>query len=230
MEERESVKKAMSTQASVNDLNSKLDAILWNPAATNAAVESLCAFAMQHKLRAVCVNSSRLAAAAARLEESDVRTVALVGFPLGAMDADAKRYETELAFDLGANEVEVVLSLGQIKDGDSKRMLRELRDLVAAAEERPLAVTIELARLTRDELGLVGEVIQESGVRRICTSTDFWPDSSVTVDALKQLREVVGEKVQLKAVGGIREPPLAHALLGSGAVLVGSANVVALIG
>jgi len=220
----------MSTQASTIELASHLDAILWNPAATNASVESLCAFATQHKLRAVCVNSSRVVAAGARLEESDVKAVALVGFPLGTMEADAKRYEAELAFDLGAQEVEVVLGLGQIKDGDTKRILRELRDLVAVAEERPLSVTIELAKLSQDELSLVGDVIQESGVRRICTSTDFWPDSAVTVEALKQLREVVGEKVQIKAVGGIREPQLARALLESGAEAIGSVNAAALIG
>ena len=219
----------MSTQASANDLNSKLDAILWNPAATNAAVDSLCAFALEQKLRAVCVNTSRVVAASTRLEDSSVKTVALVGFPLGAMDADAKRYEAELAFDLGAHEVEVVLGLGQIKDGDTKRILRELRDLMAVAEERPLGVTIELAKLSEDELSLLGEVIQESGVKRICTSTDFWPDSSVTVEALKQLHEIVGEKTQIKAVGGIRNLQLARALVEAGAVIAGSTNAAALI-
>jgi len=212
-----------------DELAAQLDAILWNPAVTAAAVDSLCAFAAAQKLRAVCVNTSRVVAVAARLEESDVKTVALVGFPLGAMDADAKRYEAELAFDLGAQEVEVVVGLGQIKDGDGKRLLRELRDLVEAADERPMGVMIELAQLSPAELTLVGEAIQDSGVSRICTSTDFWPDAQVTADDLQKLREVVGEKVQIKAVGGIRDPQLAQALLEAGAVIVGSTNVTALI-
>ena len=159
---------------------------------------------------------------AARLEESGVKTVALVGFPLGAMDADAKRYETELAFDLGAQEVEVVLGLGQIKDGDAKRLLRELRDFAEAADERPVGVTIELARLSPEELTTVGAVIQESGLHQICTSTDFWPDSQVTADDLNRLRQIVGEKMRIKAVGGIRDAQSAEALLNAGASLIGS--------
>ena len=213
-----------------HDLAARLDAILWNPAATHATVDSLCVFALANKIRAVCVNTSRVVTVAARLEESDVKTVALVGFPLGAMDADARRYEMELAFDLGAQEVEVVLSLGQIKDGDSKKLLRELRDFAEAADERPVGVTVELARLTREELRLVGEVVRESGVQQVCTSTDFWPDSQVTLEGLEQLREVVGEKLQIKAVGGIREAALAQVLLEGGAAVVGSTNMAGLLG
>jgi len=218
------------TSETPDDLAARLDAILWNPAATSATVDSLCAFALAHKLRAVCVNTGRVVTVAARLEESTVKTVALVGFPLGALDADAKRYETELAFDLGAQEVEVVLGLGQIKDGDGPRLLRELRDLAEAADERPVGVTVEIARLSREELSLVGGIIQESGVQQICTSTDFWPDSQVTLADLKHLREVVGGKVQFKAVGGIRATALARALLADGAAIVGTTQVAELLG
>jgi len=219
----------MSTQAT-NPLNAQLDAILWNPAATNAIVDSLCEFARASKLRAVCVNSSRVMAAAARLEESGVKTVALIGFPLGAADADAKRYEAELAFDLGAQEVEVVIGLGQIKAGDPKTLLRELRDLSAAADESLLGVIVEAAQLSPDELKLFGDVVQEASVIRVCTSTDFWPDARVAVDTLNALREVIGPKAQIKAVGGIREPLMATELLKAGASLIGTSSVTTLLG
>jgi deoxyribose-phosphate aldolase len=217
------------SQPPTSDLAGRLDAILWNPAATNQAVTALCAHARQHHLRAVCVLSGRVAGAVAQLEDSPVQTVALVGFPLGAMDADAKRYETELAFDLGAQEVEVVLSLGQIKDAEPARILRELRDLVAATEERPLGVSLEVARLTRDELSWIIPVIQEAGVRRMVTSTDFWPDATITPELMQTLRESDEGKLQLKAVGGIRDRAAAVALLAGGAALVGSLQAPAVL-
>jgi deoxyribose-phosphate aldolase len=171
------------------------------------------------------VNSSRVVAAAARLEEAQVKTVALIGFPLGAMDADAKRYEAELAFDLGAQEVEVVVGLGQVKDGDARKILRELRDIVSAADESPVGMIIESAQLSPDELKLIGEVIPESGVQRVCTSTDFWPDARVTAERLQVLREAMGAKTQLKATGGVRDLQLARALLAAGAALIGTTSV-----
>jgi deoxyribose-phosphate aldolase len=206
-----------------------LDAILWNPTATVTAVESFCSFAVQHKLRAVCVNTSRVIAVAAQLADTPVRTVGLVGFPLGEMDADAKRYEAELAFDLGAQEVELVLSLGQIKGRDTKRLLRETRDVVAAADESPVGITVELAQLNADEQSFLTELVLESGAQRIVTSTDFWPDSRVNAERIAALRESVGAKLQIKAVGGLRDCQNAHALLDAGANLIGSTAVAGLV-
>ena len=211
-------------------LNAQLDALLWNPAATTAAVDAFCAFARANKLRAVSVNSSRLMAAAAHLQESDVRVVALIGFPLGTADADAKRYEAELAFDLGAQEAEVAISLGQIKDGDAKKLLRELHDLAAAADESPLGVIVEAAQLSPEELKLFGDVIQEAGITRVCTSTDFWPDAGVTAETVKALRTAIGPKTQIKAVGGIRDQLRAGELLQAGAGLIGTSSIAAVLG
>ena len=73
----------------------------------------------------------------------------MVGFPFGAADADAKRYETEVAIDHGAQEIETVLNIGRLKDGDHRYVLRELRDIAEAADERPVKVILEMSLLTR---------------------------------------------------------------------------------
>jgi deoxyribose-phosphate aldolase len=214
---------------SIAPFNTRLDAILWHPATTQTTADLFCTEAIANGWRAVCVSSSRVAAAAARLEDSHVKVVALIGFPLGTTDGDAKRYEAELAFDLGAHEVEVVLDLGRIKEGDVQRMRRELGDVVAVADERPVGVVIEFARLSAVERQFVAEALHETGVQRICTSTDFWPDAQVTVADLKALREALNPKIAIKAVGGLRERPLAEALLAAGAATIGSVHARALV-
>ena len=101
----------------------EIDVALWKPAATAAEIQALCAEARDQKLRAVCINGVRVALAYAQLEASGVKVVAFVGFPLGATDADVKRYETEAAIDADAHEIEVVSNLGPLKDGQLKSSL-----------------------------------------------------------------------------------------------------------
>src|ERR1039458_9446271 len=88
--------------------------------ATAKDIEKLCAEAREHKFFSVCVNGSRVAEARHLLEGSDVKVASVVGFPLGAMSTDAKRFETEAAIDDGAQEIDVVLNVGRLKDGDDK--------------------------------------------------------------------------------------------------------------
>jgi deoxyribose-phosphate aldolase len=210
-------------------LPADIDVALWKPAATAAEIQTLCADARESKLRAVCVNSARVALAYAQLEASDVKVVALVGFPFGAADADVKRYETEAAVDADAHEIEIVMNLGLLKDGQFKYSLRELRDVVEAADEHPVCVALETALLTRDEILRAAELIVESGARAIATSTDFWPEVCVSADDVNLLREAIGPKFIVKAVGGIRDAQTALALIAAGADRMGLAHPVTLL-
>ena len=207
----------------------ELDVALWKPAATAAEIQTLCAEARDQNLRAVCVNGARVALAYAPLEDSGVKVVAFVGFPLGAADADVKRYETEAAIDADAHEIEVVSNLGLLKDGQLKSFLRELRDVVEAADERPVGVALETALLTHDEILRAASLIVESGAQAISTSTDFWPDVCVSAADVKLLRDAVGPKFIVKAVGGIRDAQTALTLLEAGASRIGLAHPAALL-
>jgi deoxyribose-phosphate aldolase len=107
-------------QLTAADLARYIDHTTLKADASAQDIAKLCAEAREHRFASVCVNGSRVVQAAHLLEGSDVKVAAVVGFPLGAMDADAKRYETENVIDLGAQEIDLVLNIGRLKEGDDK--------------------------------------------------------------------------------------------------------------
>jgi deoxyribose-phosphate aldolase len=211
-----------------NDLAKYLELTSFAPDATRADIEKLCSEARTGNFYAVCVNGSWVELARTLLEESNVQVVALVGFPLGASEADVKRYETEVAADQGAHEIDFVINLGWLKDGDRKGGLREMRDIVEAADERSVKAVLEGHLLTREEKILACELALDSGVKFVVTGTDFdTPD--VTVADVALLREAVGDDLQIKAAGGIRNAQTAQALINAGAARIGTHPGAALI-
>jgi deoxyribose-phosphate aldolase len=191
-------------------------------------IEKLCAEAREHRFYAVCVNGSRVELARHFLEESEVKVACVVGFPLGAMEADVKRFETEAAIESGAQEIDLVLNIGRLKEGDDKYVLRELLDVVEAAEERPVKVILETCLLTRDQKVRACHLAVESGARFVKTSTGF-STSGATIDDVKLLREAVGAEFGVKASGGIRDTETALAMIEAGATRLGTSSGVAIV-
>ena len=218
----------MKTLSSV-ELATRLDAAFWKPAASPKEFAAFCAEARAKKFRAVSVNGSRVALAAAGLEDGNVQTVALVGFPLGTSDSDVKRYEAEVAIDFGAQEIELVLNLDHLKNGNHKAALRELYDVIEAADERQVCAVLETRALTRAEIASACVMLSDAGVQAVSTGTDFWPDTRVTVDDVKALRDALDAKIAVKAVGNIRDAQAAMALIEAGAARIGTANPSALL-
>lgn len=210
----------MST-LSAKDLARSIEHTLFAPDAGRRAIERLCAVAREHGFHAVCVNGSRVELARSLLDETDVRVVALVGFPLGAGDSDAKRYETEIAIDNGAHEIDFVVNLGRLKDGDQNHVLREMRDIVEAADERPVKVILETHLLSREEKILACRLALDSGAEFVSTATDFHSPPA-NIEEVKALREIVGEDVDIKATGQIADAATAMALLDAGATRIGT--------
>jgi len=205
-----------------------IDHTLLKTDATVKDVEKLCAEARQHHFCGVCVNGSRVALARHFLEDTDVRVACVVGFPLGAMSSDAKRFETEGAVDEGAHEIDVVINVGLLKDGENDLILRELRDVVEAADERPVKVILETCLLTNDEKVRACGLVVESGARFVKTSTSFSSGGATTAD-VKLLRETVGPKFGVKASGGIRDAKTALAMIEAGATRLGTSASVAIV-
>ena len=179
-------------------------------------IEKLCAEARENKFCSVCVNGSWVGQASHFLEGSDVKIACVAGFPLGAMSGDAKRFETEAAIDDGAQEIDVVLNIGRLKQGDDKYVLRELRDVVEAADERLVKVILETCLLTREEKIRACQIVIESGAHFVKTSTGF-STGGATVEDVKLMRETVGPKFGVKASGGIRDTKTALAMIAAGA-------------
>jgi deoxyribose-phosphate aldolase len=206
-----------------------LELTLFAPDATRVDIEKLCAEAHAKQFHGVCVNGSQVELARALLDESEsnVQVVALVDFPLGSADADAKRYAVEIAVDQGAHEVDYVINLGRLKQGDRPFVLREMRDIVEAADERPVKAIIESHLLTRDEKILVCQLALDSGVQFVATATDFH-SPPVTAEDVKLLNQALGGQVAVKAAGGIRDLKTASELIEAGAKRIGILSGLAL--
>lgn len=214
--------------SSPTDLARYIDHTLLRPDATRRDIEQLCAEARFHGFFAVCVHGSRVLQACHFLEEAGVNVAAVVGFPLGACEPDVKRYETEIAIDHGAHEIDMVLNIGRLKDGDFPYVLREIHDVVESADERPVKVILECCYLTREEKAKACELVLETGARFVKTSTGFGP-AGATVDDVKLLRELVGPEFGVKAAGGIRDLVTAQAMIAAGANRLGTSSGVAIV-
>ena len=205
-----------------------IDHTLLKPDASPAQIEQLCAEAREHKFFSVCVNGSWVAAARHFLDDTDVKVASVVGFPLGAMSSDVKRYETEVAVDDGAQEIDVVLNIARLKAGDDKYVLRELVDVVEAADERTVKVILETCLLTEVEKIRAFQLVVESGAHFVKTSTGF-STAGATIADVKLMRETVGPKFGVKASGGIRDAQTALAMIAAGATRIGTSNGIAIV-
>lgn len=158
---------------------------------TRAQIERLCAAASERGCHGVCVNSSRVADAYHFGAEAGLKVVSTIGFPFGAMESDAKRYEAETAVDAGAHELDVVMNVGLLKDGAHEAVLRELRDVVEAADERPVKVLVDLTMVEGAELATACQIVLDCGAQFLSVSA--------TTDRVENLVKSMGPKFQVKA-------------------------------
>ena len=212
----------------MSELASYIDHTLLKPDATRAQLEQLCAEAAEHQFSTVCVNGSRVELAYSLLEDSDVQVCTVVGFPLGAMDADAKRYETEVAVDLGASEIDMVMNVGRFKDGEHDYIVREIRDVVEAADDRVVKVILETCLLANDELAQACKLVTQAQAHFVKTSTGFGI-AGATLEHVRLMRETVGQFAGVKAAGGVRNGNDAQAMIEAGATRIGTSNGVAIV-
>ena len=212
----------------MSKLASYIDHTLLKPDATRAQLEQLCTEAAEHQFSTVCVNSSRVELAYSLLEDSDVQVCTVVGFPLGAMDADAKRYETEVAVDLGASEIDMVMNVGRFKDGEHDYIVREIRDVVEAADDRVVKVILETCLLTNDEIAQACKLVTQAQAHFVKTSTGFG-NAGATLEHVRLMRETVGQFAGVKAAGGVRNASDAQAMIEAGATRIGTSNGVAIV-
>jgi deoxyribose-phosphate aldolase len=210
------------TELSHMQLLRRVDFSLVHPGITARELEAHCAIAREHRIAAVNVQSSWVEHARHFLDGSELKVAAAIGFPLGGMDSDTKRYETEVAVDNGAQEIDVVPNFGRLRSGDGPYVLRELRDVAEAADERPVKVIVDLSLLTEPELTLLCQIILDSGAHYVAAC-----GKSVSPETLKELRQTVGETFGLQA-WGITDYPTGVAAIEAGATRLGTTNLAAL--
>jgi deoxyribose-phosphate aldolase len=207
------------TDISPSELPRLIEMPLWAVNATAKEVEEFCRKAREQKVYGVCVASSRVELAASLLDDSNLKLTALVGTS-GNEDGDVKRYETEIAIDYGAQEIEVCLNVGRLKDGDRKYVLRELRDVAEAADERIVKVEIRPRLLTREELQLACALVLDSGAHFVSARYI----AAINLDDIKACREAVGPKFGVKAGEEVLDTQTALALVAAGATRLGAPN------
>ena len=212
----------------MSDLAQYIDHTLLKPDATRGQIETLCAEAAEHNFATVCVNGNRVELAHSLLEDCDVQVTTVVGFPLGAMDADVKRYETEAAVDMGAGEIDMVMNVGRFKDGDHDYIVREIRDVLEAADDRIVKVIFETCLLSDDEIKKACQLVVQAQAHFVKTSTGFG-SAGATIEHVKLMRKTVGQFAGVKAAGGIRDAAGALAMIEAGATRLGTSGGVAIV-
>jgi len=218
----------VKTELTPAQLAAFIDHTLLKPDASHAQIEQLCAEAREHNFFSVCVNGSWVMTARHLLENSDVKVACVVGFPFGAMSSDVKRFETEVAIDDGAQEIDVVLNIARLQAGEDKYVFREIVDVVEAADERTVKVILETCLLTDADKIRACKLVLDSGAHFVKTSTGF-STAGATVADVKLMRETVGPQFGVKASGGIRDAQTALAMIASGATRLGTSAGVTIV-
>ncbi len=212
----------------MNDLSRHIDHTILKPDATAKDIEILCAEAHEHHFHSVCINSSRVALAKHLLEDSEVKICTVVGFPLGAMDGDAKRFETEVAIDNGADEIDMVMNIGLLKDGQHAAVTRDIRDVIDAADDRIVKVILETCLLSDEQIITACKLAVDAQAHFVKTSTGFSTGGAL-LNHVKLMRTTIGNAAGVKASGGIRDTATALAMIAAGATRLGTSNSVAII-
>jgi len=207
-----------------------IDHTLLKPDAPEPAIRQLCVEAREHGFISVCVPPCWVSLAAADLEDSGVRAGTVIGFPLGANTTATKAFEAEEAIRQGAAELDMVLALSALKSGAWHAVEADIAGVIAVARAggAEVKVILECAYLTEAEKRQAAEIVAESGAAFVKTSTGFGPHGA-TVEDVRLLRSVVGERCGVKAAGGIRDLETARAMLAAGATRLGTSASLALL-
>ncbi|MDD6154391.1 MAG: deoxyribose-phosphate aldolase [Eubacteriales bacterium] len=217
----------------VTDLNKYLESTLLKPEATSEQIEELCREAVRCGFRSVCVNPCYVGLAKKTIadEEGDVapedhvKTVTVIGFPLGASATQVKSFEAAYACMEGADEVDMVMNIGAFKSGDYKYVSDDINSVVYAAGEyeAKVKVIIETCLLSKEEIMKACEIVGNAGAAFVKSSTGFNTEGA-TVRNIFLMRGSVSQKVGIKAAGGIRDLETALDMIEAGADVIGSSS------
>lgn len=211
------------------NIASMIDHTLLKPDASKDAVIKICAEAREYKFKSVCVNSCYTKLVAEELKDSGVLVCTVIGFPLGAMETKSKAFETARAIELGANEIDMVINVGALKDKDYDLVLNDIKEVVETAKGKAIVkVILETCLLSNDEKIKACQLSQEAGADFVKTSTGF-STGGATVEDIKLMRETVGPNMGVKASGAVRTKEDALAVIEAGANRIGASSSIAIV-
>ena len=210
------------------DIAKKIDHTMLKAGASADTIKRYCKEAVEHKFASVCVNSCHVPLVSSQLKGSGVMTCCVVGFPLGAMLTSAKAFEASESVKAGAEEVDMVINIGAVKDRNWDFVRDDIKAVVEASKPAIVKVIIETCLLTDEEKVKACELSEEAGAAFVKTSTGF-STGGATVEDIRLMRKTVGDRLQVKASGGIRTPEFARELVEAGADRIGAGNGIVLL-
>lgn len=213
------------------DIAKKIDHTLLKPDTVPSAVEKLCEEAVQHHFAAVCVHPVFIPSVSAILKDSGVATCTVAGFPLGTNTTASKVAEAAESVGDGAEEVDMVLSLGALKAGDLEIVENDIASVAEVCHQGNalLKVIIETALLTDEQKRTACKLVVEAGGDFVKTSTGFASGGATVADVVLMKDAVSGSEVRVKAAGGVRTREDAIAMIEAGADRIGTSAGVQIV-
>lgn len=196
--------------------------------ATTETIKRYCTEAKEYGFASVCMNTCHVPLAAKELDGSGVMVCCVVGFPLGAMITSAKAFEAGEAVAAGADEVDMVINIGAVKDRNYEFVRDDIKAVVEASKGKTVKVILETCLLTDEEIVKVCELSIEAGAHFVKTSTGFSTGGALVKD-IELMKKTVGDRAKVKASGGIRTPQEAKAMIEAGADRIGAGNGIVLL-
>lgn len=205
-----------------------IDHTVLKPETTLKQIEKLCAEAKENQFFSVCVNSFWVPKCKELLKNSSVKVCSVIGFPLGAMSTAAKSFETTWCVDNGADEIDMVINVGALKDNQLDLVTEDIKAVVTAAKGKTVKVILETCLLTHDEKVKACEASLAAGAHFVKTSTGF-SSAGATLDDVTLMKKIVGNKMKVKASGGIKNSDQAKAYIAAGAERLGTSSGIEII-
>ena len=193
------------------------------PDATKDKIIALCSEAKEYDFASVGINPCWIPLAKELLAGSDVKVCTVIGFPLGAMSTASKCLEAAEAVKAGAEEVDMVINIAKLKDGEDDYVRNEIAEIKRACDGRLLKVIIETCLLTDEEKVRACVLAKEAGADFVKTSTGF-STGGATVEDVALMRKTVGPDMGVKAAGGIRDKETFDAMIKAGATRIGTSS------
>lgn len=208
----------------------KIDHTLLKPEATADDITTLCEEAKKYNFASVCINPGYVTLCNDLLKGSDVKVCTVIGFPLGATTTETKRFEAEQAIKNGAVEIDMVINVGQLKQGNYDYVFNDVNQVVLASKKKGdiCKVILETALLTDEEKIKACIICKHAGADFVKTSTGF-SKGGATVGDVALMKYVVGSSVGVKAAGGIHSREEANAMIASGADRIGASASVKIV-
>lgn len=208
----------------MEDISEFFDHTILKSDADTEQVKKVVAEAVRNGLASVCVNQYRTKMVAELLKGSKVKTCTVVGFPLGAVTSEVKAFETVQAVKDGADEIDMVINIGAMKDKDYNYVLEDIKAVRKACKGKTLKVIIETCLLSDEEKVKACEMAKEAGADFVKTSTGFSTGGARPED-VQLMRNTVGNEMGVKASGGIRDIDTAKDMIKAGATRLGTSKL-----